>query len=65
MLLRARRCDGVTALRRLRVIPGRRAIAAFPSEEAFATLSIGEMRPFAALANEFLGVEPPQFGERS
>lgn len=31
----------------------RRTIEAFPDDEAFATFSVGGMRPFAALVNEF------------
>jgi uncharacterized damage-inducible protein DinB len=36
----------------------RKVIAAFPSDE-FASLSIGGMRPFAALAREMLGMAVP------
>lgn len=37
----------------------RRTIEAFPDEEAFATFSVGGMRPFAVLVNEFLGMSVP------
>lgn len=37
----------------------RRAIEAFPDDEAFATFSVGGMRPFAVLVNEFLGMAVP------
>jgi len=37
----------------------RRLIAAFPDDKAFTSFSIGEMRPFAALVNEFLGMSVP------
>lgn len=37
----------------------RRTIEAFPTDEAFATFSVGEMRPFAVLVNEFLGMSVP------
>lgn len=37
----------------------RRTIEAFPDDEAFTSFSIGEMRPFAVLVNEFLGMSVP------
>ena len=37
----------------------RRAIEAFPDDEAFATFSIGGMRPFALLVNEMLKTARP------
>lgn len=37
----------------------RRAIEAFPDDESFTTFSIGEMRPFAVLVNEFLSMSVP------
>ena len=37
----------------------RRVIEAFPDDEAFATFSIGGMRPFAALVKELLNVGVP------
>lgn len=37
----------------------RRTIEAFPDDEAFATFSVGGMRPFAALVGELLGIAVP------
>lgn len=37
----------------------RRMIDAFPDDEAFATFSVGGMRPFATLVNEFLSMSVP------
>lgn len=37
----------------------RRTIEAFPTDEAFATFSVGGMRPFADLVAEMLGVAVP------
>ena len=37
----------------------RRVIEAFPDDEAFTTFSVGGMRPFAALVNEFLSMAVP------
>jgi uncharacterized damage-inducible protein DinB len=37
----------------------RRTIEAFPDEEAFAGFSVGGMRPFAVLVNEFLSMSVP------
>jgi uncharacterized damage-inducible protein DinB len=37
----------------------RRTIEAFPDDEAFRSFSIGEMRPFAVLVNEFFGMSVP------
>jgi uncharacterized damage-inducible protein DinB len=37
----------------------RRVIAAFPDDEAFTTFSIGGMRPFTNLVNEFLHMSVP------
>ena len=37
----------------------RRTIEAFPTDEAFATFSVGGMRPFASLVNEFLSTGVP------
>lgn len=37
----------------------RRTIEAFPDDEAFTTFSVGEMRPFAVLVNEFLFMSVP------
>ncbi len=37
----------------------RRVIAAFPDDKAFTTFSVGEMRPFAVLVNEFLSMAVP------
>jgi hypothetical protein len=37
----------------------RRIIEAFPDDTAFATFSVGEMRPFAKLVNEFFSMSVP------
>jgi uncharacterized damage-inducible protein DinB len=37
----------------------RRTIEAFPDDEAFTTFSVGGMRPFAVLVNEFLQMAVP------
>jgi uncharacterized damage-inducible protein DinB len=37
----------------------RRVIEAFPSDEAFSTYTIGGMRPFAVLVDEFLSMAVP------
>ena len=37
----------------------RRTIEAFPDDEAFTSFSVGGMRPFAHLVNEFLGMSVP------
>lgn len=37
----------------------RRTIEAFPDDDAFAAFSVGGMRPFAVLVNEFLGMAVP------
>lgn len=37
----------------------RRVIEAFPDDDAFATFSVGGMRPFAVLVHEFLGMAVP------
>lgn len=37
----------------------RRMIEAFPDDEAFTSFSVGSMRPFAVLVNEFLSMSVP------
>lgn len=37
----------------------RRTIEAFPDDEAFTSFSVGGMRPFAVLVDEFLGMSVP------
>jgi uncharacterized damage-inducible protein DinB len=37
----------------------RRTIEAFPDDKTFTTYSVGGMRPFAVLVNEFLGMAVP------